>query len=146
MLCRPACTPLAPSSASTALAWQCVAALAATLGSLTLLLTQAPLTPLAAAGVHTGGNIGHLLAFNQGLPVGANLGPLSALLNPHADLDASVSTDGEDIAAPAADMLEFRSKDAFLAVDALWGGALAVNLGVAGVSAVLATRLAQDCL
>jgi hypothetical protein len=119
MLCRPTFTTSTPSSAYTALAWQCAAALAATLGSLALALTQAPLAPLAAPEASIGGGLGRFLAFNQGLATGGTLNPLSALLNPHADIDASVSTDGEDVAAPVADVLEFRSKDAFLAVDAL---------------------------
>jgi hypothetical protein len=84
-----------------------------------------------------------LAAPAQGLPAAA--APQGwAWLNPGADLDASVSTDGEDLAAPVADIAEFRSKDAFLAVDALFGGTMALNAGLAGGSAALATALAQD--
>lgn len=65
-------------------------------------------------------------------------------LNPGADLDASVSTDGEDIAAPVADIAEFRSKDAFLVVDSIFTGVATANAIVAGGAAVLSTSLVQD--
>jgi hypothetical protein len=83
-----------------------------------------------------------------GTPQGVFLkGPLSlGWLNPGADLDASVSTDGEDLAAPVADVAEFRSKDSFLAVDALFGAATAAHAAAAGGAAVLATAMAQDSL
>lgn len=116
------------------------------MGSLTLALSQAPLPAVAPQGAVAGlfYDLAHLLATTQGL--GHAPAASWAWLNPGADLDASVSTDGEDIAAPIADVAEFRSKDAFLAVDALFGGAAALNAGVAGGSAVLATALAQDYL
>ena len=87
------------------------------------------------------------LIWGQLAPMGAPSAPhVCGLgwLNPGADLDASALTDGEDLAAPVADIAEFRSKDAFLAVDALFGGAAALHAAAGGGAAVLATALAQD--
>jgi hypothetical protein len=114
-------------------------------GVLSLALSQAPLVPAPqGALIHLGNEALGALHPAQGLAPSAPA-PLG-WLNPGADLDASVSTDGEDIAAPVADIAEFRSKDAFLAVDALFGGAAAANAAAAGGAAVLATALAQDTL
>lgn len=114
-------------------------------GGLSLALAQGPMVPAPqGALVSLGYEIRSGLDGAQGLAPAA---PTSlGWLNPGADIDASVSTDGEDIAAPVADIAEFRSKDAFLAVDALFGGAAAANAAAAGGAAVLATALAQDTL
>lgn len=114
-----------------------------TAGGLTLVLAQAPLAS-APQGVFL--SLGYealgTLHPSQGL-VPARVTTLG-WLNPGADLDASVSTDGEDIAAPLADVAEFRSKDASLAIDAFYGAVTAANVGVAGAAAALATNLAHD--
>lgn len=146
MLSRPVATPLSMSPAPAVVAWQVASLISALLGPLALALSQAPLAPLPG---QVGGGLGMLggsISPSQGLVAQGHVWPLGSLLNPHADIDSAASTDGEDIAAPVADIAEFRSKDAFLAVDALWGGALAANLGVAGVSAALSTALVQDCI
>lgn len=145
MLSRTLCSAPFVTGLRPVAAWQASALLSLGLGSLTLALAQAPLAAAPQGAVLAAANEAlEALAPAQGLP----LNPPTALgwLNPGADVDASVSTDGEDIAAPVADVAEFRSKDAFLAVDALFGGAAAANAAAAGGAAVLATALAQDYL
>jgi hypothetical protein len=117
-------------------------------GVLTLALAQAPLAAVSQGAVV---DLAYDLSYLRGCigaPEWAPLGgaPRLGWLNPGADLDASVSTDGEDLAAPVADVAEFRSKDAFLAVDALFGAATAAHVAAGAGSAVLATALAQDHL
>lgn len=143
MLSRSVCT-LTPASGLRPLAALQLSALALALtGGLTVALAQVPLAAAPQAGLAV---LAHeaLEASQpmQGWALGA--AESSWWLNPGADLDASVLTDGEDLAAPVADVAEFRSKDAFLAVDALFGGATALHAAAAGGSAVLATALAQD--
>ena len=145
MLSRTVATPTPTASLSPLAAWQLAYGVALAAGAATLAAAPAPLamTPQGALAAAYQAALESLYPA-QGLFTPA---PLSSLgwLNPGADIDASVSTDGEDIAAPVADIAEFRSKDAYLAVDALFGGALAANAAVGG-TAVLATALAQDYL
>lgn len=86
-------------------AWQLSALLVLAAGSLTLALAQAPLG-LAPQGafLSAANDAAEALVPAQGLA----LTPSSTLgwLNPGADLDASVSTDGEDLAAPVADVAD----------------------------------------
>jgi hypothetical protein len=64
----------------------------------------------------------------QGLPSGASSS--QSLLNPGADVDLTTSTDFEDLAAPAADVMELSDQDRALIADAL---ATSVYLhGIAG--------------
>ena len=145
MLSRTVCTTSPAAGLSPLAAWQLAYGAALAVGAASLAAAPGPLALLpqgALAAVFQGAL--ESLYPAQGLMPSA---PLASLgwLNPGADLDASVSTDGEDIAAPVADVAEFRSKDAYLAVDALFGGAVAANAAVGG-TAVLATALAQDYL
>jgi len=57
-----------------------------------------------------------LTTFNQGLAGGASS---STLFNPGADIDLTTSTDFEDLAGPAADVLEFGDQDRALLADSM---------------------------
>jgi hypothetical protein len=143
MLSRSLCALTPASRLRPLLALQLSALALALTGGLTVALAQAPLAAAPQAGLVA---LAHA-ALEAVQPMqGWALGETESAgwLNPGADLDASVLTDGEDLAAPVADVAEFRSKDAFLAVDALFGGATAAHAAAAGGSAVLATALAQD--
>jgi len=66
-----------------------------------------------------------------------------SLLNPGADLDLTTTTDFEDLAAPASDLLEFTDQDRAMAADymssaILWNGAMGGLVG-ATLYATLAT-------
>lgn len=147
MLSRSLCALTPASGLRPLVALQLSALALALTAGLTVALAEAPLAgaPLAGAPRPALDALAYEIASTfsyQGVASGG--ASRAGWLNPGADLDASVLTDGEDLAAPVADVAEFRSKDAFLAVDALFGGATALHAAAAGGSAVLATALAQD--
>lgn len=79
----------------------------------------------------------------QGLSQGSS--SLQSLFNPGADLDLTTTTDFEDLAAPAADIVEFTDQDRALAADyvssaVLWNGVVGGLLG-ATLYAVLSPDL-----
>ena len=130
-----------------ALGWALVAA-----ASLPLALTTAPLSPVAA---ESQGSLQHLayLALEALSPAQGMVTSTPTSLgwfNPGADVDASASTDGEDLAAPLADVTEFRSKDAALAADYHFGPFQALNAALGAAAAghlrVLANDMAEDHL
>jgi hypothetical protein len=68
-----------------------------------------------------------------------------AIFNPGADVDATVTTDFEDLAAPAADVAEFADQDRALLTDSMastvfWNGVLGALTGIA-IHAILSTDL-----
>jgi hypothetical protein len=157
MLGRTVSSPSRPAGLSLTSPLQLAVLALITAGALSLALTQAPVAASAGHAALGGRSFCPVVVLmGLGCETLGVLDPAQGLaptaptslgwLNPGADLDASVSTDGEDIAAPVADIAEFRSKDSFLAVDALFGGAAAANAAAAGGAAVLATALAQDTL
>lgn len=58
-----------------------------------------------------------LVSCNQGL--GVDSSSPSALFNPGADVDFTTTTDFEDLAGPAADVLEFGDQDRALLADSM---------------------------
>jgi|LauGreDrversion4_2_1035121.scaffolds.fasta_scaffold1249177_2 hypothetical protein len=72
--------------------------------------------PLGAVPSETFGyDLYNLLSTNQGLP--NCKATLRTLFNPGADIDLTTTTDFEDLAAPAADIVEFTDQDRALAAD-----------------------------
>lgn len=90
---------------------------------------------------------------NNPSPLGANLtAPLANAftasgfswgLNPEKDLDLTVNTDCEDLAAFANDVFEFIEQDRSLLLDSLtdFGAAAAFAVGALGAHRVLSSRL-----
>lgn len=74
-----------------------------------------------------------LFCVNQGVSNGKLA--FTALFNPGADIDLTTTTDFEDLAAPAADIVEFTDQDRALAADymsstLLWNASVGGLLGV----------------
>lgn len=100
-----------------------------------------PLGALSTEGL--GYEVCSLFDITQGLA--QNRGSLQSLFNPGADLDLTTTTDFEDLAAPAADIVEFTDQDRALAADyvssaVLWNGAMGGLIG-ATLYAVLSPDL-----
>lgn len=104
------------------------------------LLTSSPLQAsiLLASDLSLAGDGGYellgLVQTAQGLPCRGTTA--WALLNPGADVDLTTTTDFEDLAGPAADVLEFGDQDRALLADSLtattifWNGVAGATLGV----------------
>lgn len=113
---------------ASALAYLALAALA--VDSVPSLSNVAPLVgPAAALGAPFLGffdsstalyELSALLEASQGLLGNGGLGG-GALFNPGADIDFTTTTDFEDLAAPAADVMEFTDQDRALVADSILG-------------------------
>jgi hypothetical protein len=85
---------------------------------------------------------------NQGLV--SMLDGTPGLFNPGADIDLTTTTDFEDLAAPAADVMEFTDQDRALAADSVssvlfWNGVVGFVFG-ASLRLLLTTDLWRDII
>lgn len=111
------------------------------------MLTSSPAhVTLVSSGLLIGGDASDVISLLQATQ-GASLADLHhwALFNPGADIDLTTTTDFEDLAGPAADVLEFGDQDRALLADSLTSSTLFLNGFVgAGVGVAAYAILSSD--